>query len=159
MRQILCTVILVCAVVTLAAGQKVAKKSAAVAKPDATADVQQILKDRGREYREALTKRDLAALDKIWAEGYTFTNGRGEFLTKKDRMENMKRGATQFDSISRENEEIRVFGNTAVITGRSVMKVIYGGRESSGPYRTINVWVKMQERWQIVANQITPIAK
>jgi len=144
MRQILRTVILVCAV---------------VAKPAAAADVQQILKDRGREYREALTKRDLAALDKIWAEGYTFTNGRGEFLNKKDRMENIKRGATQFDSISRENEEIRVFGNTAVITGRSVMKVIYGGKESSGPYRTINVWVKMQGRWQIVANQITPIAQ
>jgi hypothetical protein len=160
MRQILWTVILVCAVVTLAAGQKVAKKSAAVAKPAAAADVQQILKDRGRrKYREALTKRDLAALDKIWAEGYTFTNGRGEFLTKKDRMENIKRGATKFDSISRENEEIRVFGNTAVITGRSVMKVIYGGKESSGPYRTINVWVKMQGRWQIVANQITPIAQ
>jgi len=46
-----------------------------------------------------------------------------------------------------------------VITGRSVMKVIYGGKESSGPYRTINVWAKMQGRWQIVANQITPIAQ
>src|SRR5438034_10913710 len=159
MRQILCAVGLCCAVVPRAAGQKVAKRSAAVAKPAATADVQQILKDRGREYREALTKRDLAALDKIWADGYTFTNGRGEFLTKKDRMENIKSGATQFDSISRENEEIRVFGNTAVVTGRVVLKVLYSGKASSGPYRRINVWVKMQGRWQMVANQITPIAQ
>ena len=74
-------------------------------------------------------------------------------------MENIKSGATQFDSISRENEETRVFGNTAVVTGRSVMQVIYGGKESSGPYSTINVWVKMQGRWQIVANQTTPIAQ
>ncbi|MGH8574027.1 MAG: nuclear transport factor 2 family protein, partial [Gammaproteobacteria bacterium] len=50
--------------------------------------LQQTLKDRFREYTEALIKRDLAALDKIWAEGYTFTNGRGELLTKKERMEN-----------------------------------------------------------------------
>ena len=153
MRRILCTVILVCAAVTLAAGQDVATKSAA------TADVQQILKDRFREYTEALTKRDLATLDKIWADGYTFTNGRGEFLTKKDRMENIKSGATQFDSISREDEETRVFGDTAVVTGRVVLKVIYSGKESSGPYRFINVWVKMQGRWQIVANQVTPIAQ
>jgi ketosteroid isomerase-like protein len=159
MRRILCTVILVCAAVTLAAEPKEAKKSAPVAKPAATADVQQILKDRFREYTEALTKRDLAALDKIWAEGYTFTNGRGEFLTKKDRMANIKSGATQFDSISREDEEIRVFGNTAVVTGRVLLKVIYSGKESSGPYRFINVWVKMQGRWQIVANQITSIAQ
>jgi hypothetical protein len=106
--------------------------------------VQQILNDRFREYTEALTKRDVAALDKIWAESYTFTNGRGEFLTKTDRMENIKSGATQstqFDSISR--EETRVFGDTAVVTGRVVLKVIYSGKESSGPYRFINVWVKM----------------
>ncbi len=159
MRRILCTVVLVCAALTLASQPMEAKESSPVAKPAATADVQQILKDRFREYAEALIKRDLAALDKIWAEGYTFTNGRGEVLTKKDRMDNIKSGATQFDSINREDEEIRVFGNTAVVTGRVVLKVIYSGKESSGPYRFINVWVKMQERWQIVANQITPIAQ
>ena len=159
MRRILCTVVLVCAALTLASQPIGAKESSPAAKPAATADVQQTLKDRFREYTEALTKRDLAALDKIWAEGYTFTNGRGEFLTKKDRMENIKSGATQFDSISREDEEIRVFGNTAVVTGRVVLKVIYSGKESSGPYRFINVWVKMQGRWQIVANQITLIAQ
>ena len=159
MRRILGTVVLVCAALTLASQPMEAKESSPVAKPAATADVQQALKDRFREYTEALTKRDLAALDKIWAEGYTFTNGRGEFLTKKERMENIKSGATQFDSISREDEQIRVFGDTAVVTGRVVLKVIYSGKESSGPYRFINVWVKMQERWQIVANQITPIVQ
>ncbi len=156
MRPILCTVVLLCAALTPASPME-AKESSPVAKPAATADMQQILKDRFREYTEALTKRDLAALDKIWAEGYTFTNGRGEFLTKKNRMENIKSGATQFDSISREDEEIRIFGNTAVVTGRVVLKVIYSGKESSGPYRFINVWAKMQGRWQLVANQITLI--
>lgn len=143
MRGILCIVLLVCTAVTLAAEQKVATKSAPLTPQAATPDVPQILKNRFHEYTEALTKRDLAALDKIWSEGYTFTNGRGEFLTKKDRMENIKSGATQFDSISREDEEIRVFGDTAVVTGRVVLKVIYSGKESSGPYRFINVWVKM----------------
>ena len=64
-----------------------------------------------------------------------------------------------FDSISCEDEETRVFGDTAVVTGRVVLKVIYSGKESSGPYRFINVWVKMQGRWQVAANQITPIAQ
>jgi len=148
MRGILCTVILLCVATTLAAGQE---------EPAGPADVQQTLRDRFSEYTEALTKRDLAALDEIWADGYTFTNGRGEFLTKQDRMENIKSGTTQFDSISREDEEIRIFGDTAVVTGRVVLKVIYSGKESSGPYRFINVWVKTQGRWRLVANQITPI--
>jgi ketosteroid isomerase-like protein len=128
----------------VATGQEVSKKCTPAAKAAATADVQQL----SQEYTEALTKRDLAALDKIWAEGYTFTNGRGEFLTKKDRMENIKTGATQFDSMLSEDEEIRVFENTAVVTGRVVLKGIYSGKESSGPYRFIDVWVKEQGRWQ-----------
>ena len=92
MRPILCTVVLLCAALTPASPME-AKESSPVAKPAATADMQQILKDRFREYTEALTKRDLAALDKIWAEGYTFTNGRGEFLTKKNREHQERRDA------------------------------------------------------------------
>jgi ketosteroid isomerase-like protein len=120
-------------------------------------DMKSVLRSRIGEYSNALTKKDLAALDQIWADGYTFTNGRGEFLTKKERLENVKTGATQFESISREGEEIRVFGDTAVVTTRIVLKVIYSGKESSGPYRSLNVWAKMQGRWRLVANQITPI--
>jgi ketosteroid isomerase-like protein len=157
MKRFLFTVILGCVVVTLATGKGEQKDSTPVA--GERADVQQTLKDSMRTYSDALTKRDLAALDKIWADEYTFTNGRGQLLTKKERMENIRTGATQFDSIGRESDEIRLFGDTAVVTGRAVLKVIYSGKESSGPYRFIHVWVKMQGRWQIVANQITPVAQ
>jgi ketosteroid isomerase-like protein len=157
MKRFLSTVILGCVVVTLATGQEGQKNSTPVATEPA--DVQQTLKDRMRAYGDALTKRDLAALDKIWAEGYTFTNGRGQFLTKKERMENIRTGATQFESISPEGEEIRVFGDTAVVTGRAALKATYSGKESSGSYRYIHVWAKLQGRWQIVANQITPAAQ
>jgi ketosteroid isomerase-like protein len=144
-------------VLTLATGQEGQKNSPPAAREPA--DAQQTLKESMRAYSDALTKHDLAALDKIWAEGYTFTNGRGQFLNKKERLENIRTGATQFDSISHEGEEIRLFGDTAVVTGRITLKVIYSGKESSGPYRFINVWVKLQGRWQIVANQITPVAQ
>jgi ketosteroid isomerase-like protein len=156
MRRSLCTLVLICTVVIMAVGQE---KSAQTANPAVSSNVQQILDARFREYSEALTKRDVAALDKIWAEGYTFTNGQDQFLTKKDRMENLKSGATQFESISRDGEEIRVFGDAAVMTGRVVLKARYSGKESSGPYRYINVWAKIQGHWQLVANQITPVAR
>ena len=37
------------------------------------------------QYRSALTKRDAAALEKIWADDYTFINGKGAVLTKAQR--------------------------------------------------------------------------
>ena len=146
MRRVACAFILICAVALLVTP---------MVEPAGSDDVKQILKDRIGEYSEALTKHDLVALDKIWADGYTFTNGRGQFLTKKERLENIKTGATQFESIGREGEDIHIFGDTAVVTSRVVLKVIYGGKESSGPYRSLHVWAKTQGRWQLVAWQST----
>ena len=148
MRRLAYVVMPICAVVLLVAPMVGAAGSA---------DVKQEVMVRMREYSAALTKHDLAALEKIWADDYTFTNGRGQFLTKKERLDNIRTGATQFDSIGRDDETIHVFGDTAVVTSRVQLKVIYSGKESSGPYRSINVWAKMQGRWQLVANQITPI--
>ncbi len=51
-------------------------------------------------YRTALLKRDAAALETMWADDYTFTNGAGETFTKAQRMANIKSGATSLDSIN-----------------------------------------------------------
>ena len=122
--------------------------------------VDQALQERMREYTDALTKRDLTALDKIWASDYTFINPRGELVTKAQRMENIKSGATEFQAITRERERLQVHGNVAVVIGRvNLQGTKYGGQESSGEYRFTNVWVKMEGRWQLVANQVTRISK
>jgi ketosteroid isomerase-like protein len=111
------------------------------------------------EYREALTKRDTAKLERIWADDYTFVNGRGMLLTKAERLQNIKSGATQFDSIEDKDRKVRLYGDTALITGKVTLKARYSGQEASGDYRYLNVWVKRGGKWQLVANQITPITK
>ena len=117
------------------------------------------LAERVRAYREAIAKRDLTTLDDMWADDYTFTNPHGAFLTKKQRLENAKSGHTQVEPIASEDQDVRVYGDTAVITGRITLKGKYSGKEASGQYRSINVWVNQGGRWRLVANQLTPIAK
>ena len=112
-----------------------------------------------RAYREALATRDVTTLDDIWADDYTFTNPHGALLTKKQRLENIRSGHTQIESVASEDEDVRVYGDTAVITARITLKGKYSGKESSGQYRSISVWVNQQGRWRLVANQLTLIAK
>ena len=112
-----------------------------------------------RAYREALAKRDVTTLDDIWADDYTFTNPHGDFLTKKQRLENLRSAHTQIESVGSEDQDVRVYADTAVITGRVTLKGKYSGKESSGLYRSISVWVNQRGRWRLVANQITLIAK
>ena len=112
-----------------------------------------------KKYREALLQRDASALEQIWADDYTFTNAAGETHSKAQRLANLKSGATSLDSISQEEEmKVRVHGNVAVATGRVTIKGQYSGKQASGQYQSINVWVKGPAGWQLVANQLTPVA-
>src|SRR5439155_844735 len=75
------------------------------------------------------------------------------------RLENIRSAHTQIESVGSEDQDVRVYGDTAVITGRVTLKGKYSGKEASGLYRSISVWVNQRGRWRLVANQITLIAK
>jgi ketosteroid isomerase-like protein len=120
---------------------------------------EQALAKQSREYAEALTKHDVPALGKIWTPDYTFINPRGELLTKAQRLANIESGVTEFETMSPQQERLHVHGDFAVEVGRLVVQGEYSGRQSSGEYRYTCAWIKMEKRWQMLANQITLIAK
>lgn len=119
----------------------------------------QDLEKRSREYSEALTNRDLNALEQIWTDDYVFINPHGELVTKSQRLSNLKAGATEFQAIQPKSERTEVHGNVALDVGTVTLEgTKYGGKESSGDYRYMTVWVNNDGRWQMIANQITRIA-
>jgi ketosteroid isomerase-like protein len=111
------------------------------------------------KYRAAFLRRDIPTLEKIWADDYVFVNAFGEVLTKAQRLSNLKSGATTLESINEEEKPtVRVFQNSAVVTSRVTLKGQYSGQPASGQYRSSLVCVKGPNGWQLVANQLTPLA-
>ena len=111
-----------------------------------------------REYRQALLRRDVATLERIWADDYTFINAGGKLLSKADRLANLRSGATALGAIKSGGEPVvRVYGDAAVAISRVTIAGRYSGRETSGVFRSMHVWAKRQGRWQLVANQQTRI--
>ena len=53
--------------------------------------------------------------------------------------------------------KVRVYGSTAVVTGKSNAKGSINGRELKGPVMFTRVYVKKDGKWQSVAFQQTPI--
>jgi ketosteroid isomerase-like protein len=150
----LLTIVLL-AISTLAWGQQSGKTSKS---GGSAAD--KALETRFTEYADALKKKDTTALDKIWADDYHFINPQGELVTKAQRLENVKSGATSFEDIQPQREQLNVKGNIAVDIGRVTLKgTKYSGQESSGEYRYMNVWAKEQGTWRLIANQVTLIKK
>src|SRR5947207_11036879 len=63
------------------------------------------------QYRTALMKGDTAALERIWADDYTFINASGVVVTKAECLANLKSGATNLDTIEMDpNMKIRALG-------------------------------------------------
>src|SRR6266566_4448583 len=150
MKYLIHAAILTVALLSVGRQQSVAQG----ADPAAEQEVRQTIE----KYRTALLQKDAATLERIWADDYTFTNGAGEIHSKADRLANLKSGATSLDSISQEEEmKVRIHGNVAVATSRVTIKGQYSGKQASGQYQSINVWVKGAAGWQLVANQLTPV--
>jgi len=150
MKHIVYAAILTVALLSVGRQQSVAQGADTAAEQEVRQTIE--------KYRTALLQKDAATLERIWADDYTFTNGAGEIHSKADRLANLKSGATSLDSISEEEDmKVRVHGNVAVATSRVTIKGQYSGKQTSGQYRTIHVWVKGATGWQLVANQLTPV--
>ncbi|MBI3666909.1 MAG: nuclear transport factor 2 family protein, partial [Acidobacteria bacterium] len=80
-----------------------------------------------------------------------FDSRGGEVRDKSRVITDLKSGNRKIVSVDDQDVVVRVYGTVAVITGLSRSKVLTGGREDSGPGRYIQVYVRRQGRWQIVA--------
>jgi ketosteroid isomerase-like protein len=135
---------------------RLAAQAAAPSDSAAVAEIRQTV----RQYDEALRRSDVAALERIWAPEFVFVNPRGERLTRADRLANVRTRRTTFDSLAPapREESIRVYGDVGVLTTLLTLSGKYSGKEQSGRFRALVVWVRRDGRWQQVANQLTLVA-
>jgi ketosteroid isomerase-like protein len=110
-----------------------------------------------RERNDAIINGDAAALDRMTADDYTFITLRGELRTKTEIIQGFKSGSFHYDSREISDLNVRTYGNTAIVTGRSVQKGQENGNDYSGDYRFTRVYSKHSGRWRTVALQTTLI--
>jgi ketosteroid isomerase-like protein len=111
-----------------------------------------------QNYETAFIKRDVAALEKIWADNSIFVNASGEMLTKEQSLANIKSGATQLDTmIEEDGMMVRVYENSAVTMTPVTIKGQYNGQHVDGLYRSTLFWVKGPAGWQLICNQLTAL--
>ncbi len=106
----------------------------------------------------AMIDADTAALDSILGDDLTYTHSNGAVDTKASFLAALKSGKLKYESVSTDGE-VRVQGDTAVVTGRGAMKVRAGDRELDMAVRFTDVYAKRDGRWQMMAWQSTRIVE
>jgi hypothetical protein len=130
-----------------------------------TANVSALGQDAERELRQledkiadAVVLRDIAFVDRVWAEEFVYTGVRGEVKTKTDILAELMASDLQFEVLKFDDVCVRVYGDAAVATGRATTKGRSKQGEISGEFRYTRVYVKRLGAWQLVAFQGTPLA-
>lgn len=127
-------------------------------KNDDASSVEQEIRKLEAASREATLKNDAAALNQLLADSWMNTNAGGTVTTKSQLMEILKTNPFKFISIENDDVKVRIYGDAAVVTGRS--KSTRVGRDNAlvtGEVRFTRVYAKPEGRWQVVAAQSTPI--
>jgi ketosteroid isomerase-like protein len=146
MNRMLVIAVIIVALGSLTVGQT---KSA---RRTQTATVVEGIRKLDQERIQAQIHADAAALDRIYADDFIGIGPSGTVRTKPQVLADFTSGDLRFQSISTEDVQVRVYGNTAVETGRSIMNGQDKGQVVPRDNRFTRVWVKKQGHWRLVAN-------
>lgn len=124
----------------------------------AAAGVEEQIKKMERDRAAAVVKGDVAAIEGLTSDDYTLINANGQLSDKAKTMNDIKTGVIKLTANEVSDLRVRVYGDTAVVTGKSSAKGTIGGRELKGPVMFTRVYVKKNGKWQSVAFQQTPVA-
>jgi hypothetical protein len=120
-------------------------QSQAGAGEDKDAQAREGLRKLHADYNEAASKRDRAALERLFAEGYVWVQGNGSVTTKTKHIENILGNTSQFSMPTPSLEQLTVYGDMAILRATEIR---------SGLFAT-TVFAKRDGRWQFVHAQGT----
>lgn len=112
-----------------------------------------------KEWAAAVTKPDLTFLNLIWADEYSWTSYDGTVWSKAQTLESLRSGKDVVSSAMLDDVKVRVFGDAAVVTGRSIFNETLQGKDIGGQERFTDTWVRRSGRWQCVAMHCSRIAQ
>lgn len=103
----------------------------------------------------AMVARDRPALERLLADDLTYTHSTGQVDSKAQFLDSLASGALVYRSIEPEEAAVRVYGETAVVTGRAVMRIENRGQTLVLPVRFTSVYVRRDGLWRLAAWQST----
>ena len=119
-------------------------------------ETEQALRQMNDDWVKALVRADGATLDRIMADDFFFAYPM-EGDDKAQFIGDVISGDVKVEFLTRENVGVRIWGSTAVLTGRDSAKWYYKGRDFSGHYKIIHVYSLRDDRWQLVSVQACPM--
>ena len=126
---------------------------AAVRSADSIADVRKTVAALDTEYQAAVKRNDAAAMSRILADDFVLVTGSGKTYTKADLIHDAKSGSAVYEHNEDEQQTVRVWGDTAVVTARLWEKGTDKGRAFDHHVWFSDIYVHTAAGWRYVFGQ------
>ena len=124
-------------------------------KTDSDAAISETLQAMEHDWLNAEKNHDTAAFEKLVADDWIAIGPDGKSQTKAQRAAEIK--GAHISSATMGDMKVRVFGDTAVVTGTDDEITMKAGKKSGDHYAWTDVFVKRNGKWVAVASQTAQI--
>ncbi|PYL48112.1 MAG: hypothetical protein DMF32_09695 [Verrucomicrobia bacterium] len=111
------------------------------------------------EFARAVTSNNADTLDRLLADDWIIVEPDGSIIDKARFLEVIRSGALSHESMKSTDLKVRVYGNTAVVTGLTTSKGKFMGQDFTSCECATDIFVKQAERWQCIFTQLTRFTK
>ena len=105
----------------------------------------------------AMIARDFPRLQLLVHDELMYTHSSGVVDGKATWLDAMKSGRVKYKKAQCTERKVRMYGDTALITGRAQIEAEIGGQPKTLKLLFLNAWTKTPQGWKFVAWQSTPL--
>ena len=102
------------------------------------------------EIYHAFLRHDVAALDGLFADDFTFSDPAGPVVDKARWLRDIASGELRFESIEVTEPEFRHLGDRVVVLGEATLRARYTKSNYTGRFRYMGVYSKLDDCWKLV---------
>ena len=124
--------------------------------PDRSAE-RAVLVAQALAWDQAIVAKDAAAIADNMAEDFWQIRSDGVLIDKAAFLRDILAPELVIEPYAVEDQEVRFFGDAALLSGHSHMKGSYQGEAFATHYRYSDVYARRGGRWQVVSVQLTTI--
>ncbi len=154
MKKLIASLLIAFAGVGLAFADTPSPTAAAATKEPS---VSETIKQLEQDWTDASKASDVSKLDQIMADDWVGLGYDGRRETKQTVLARVKSGKDTTESIENGPMDVKVLGSVAVVQGSDTEKSTTNGKDSSGKYVWMDVFVKRHGKWVAVRSESTMV--
>lgn len=116
------------------------------------------LKKLNAQFIQNFVNNDVAAQAKIIHADFVHISSEGKSINRNDYLDAWAHGSDGYLYWDYRDEQIKIFGNTALVHAKNKFTLVKDGKEITGMSLYTDIYIKENKEWKCIQAQITMVA-